>query len=90
MAHARSEAHAGAEAAGLTCGIVNQSEQYRRKAPRIIVFTTTPQAGVEGIRLAGIDGIVDRIQPFDAEPEPALPSEVESEMHAEPARAGIG
>jgi IS66 Orf2 like protein len=36
-ARARGEGHASAEAAGLTCDIVNQGEQYRRKAPRIIV-----------------------------------------------------
>ena len=36
-ARARSEGHAGAEAAGLTCDIVNQGEQYRRKVPRIMV-----------------------------------------------------
>ena len=28
---------AGAEAAGLTCDIVNQGEQYRRKTSRIMV-----------------------------------------------------
>ena len=37
----RGEGHAGAEAAGLTCGEVNQGLENRRKAPRIMVSSGT-------------------------------------------------
>src|SRR5207237_7954545 len=46
----------------------------------------SPHRIVEFVAAAGINRIIDRLDPFDIGTKPRLPSEIERDMHPEPAR----